>query len=167
MNMGSRSTCLRGQRLSLFISILWKANDWRSEHKSANAPSSNGLLQPNKQGGDRSGLPLSVCRLKLVSRQLSAALVGCDFVGDLLAFVEATHASTLDSADMNENIRAACSGLNEAEALLGVKPLYGTCLHVRSFQDASARLVSCTCMMEPIEVLEFKGGVGALAVKGA
>src|SRR5688500_5319131 len=99
-------------------------------------------------------MPFSVCRLELVCRQLAAALVGCDFVGNLLAFVEAAHASTLDGADMNEDIRAAGSGLNEAEALLGIEPLYGTVLHVRSFQDASARLYPCTCMMQPIDVLE-------------
>src|SRR5439155_24564860 len=45
-------------------------------------------------------------------------------VADLLAFVQAVQACTLDGADMDENVLAAAVRLDEAETLGRVEPLY-------------------------------------------
>lgn len=45
--------------------------------------------------------------------------------GDLLAFVQRTSASTVDGAEVDENVFAACL-LNETETFLVIEPLYGT-----------------------------------------
>jgi hypothetical protein len=53
---------------------------------------------------------------------------------ELLAFLEVIHASPLDGADVNEHISAVVVGLNEAKALLWIKPFYGSGCHTFSFR---------------------------------
>src|SRR3546814_14851283 len=65
--------------------------------------------------------------LRVFGRALARALVLHDVVGHLLAVGQATHAGTLDGRNMDENVRAAVVGLNEAEAIGAVEPLHGTC----------------------------------------
>ena len=55
-------------------------------------------------------------------RAVAAAL---ELIRDLLAFVEAADARTLDSADVDERVLATGIRLDEAEALGGVEEFYG------------------------------------------
>src|SRR5262245_64042161 len=64
-----------------------------------------------------------------VHRSRTAALGG-DFVGDLLALVEAVQTRPLDRADMDEHILAAVTRLDETETFGGVEPLHRTNRHV-------------------------------------
>src|SRR5207248_2102070 len=61
---------------------------------------------------------------QIVRRRLAGAAVCYDFERNLLPFVEGVHACTFDRADMDEDILAALVRLNEAEALLVVKPFH-------------------------------------------
>src|SRR5262245_41784364 len=61
--------------------------------------------------------------------RLAGLAVGDDLIRDLLAFAEAAHSGPLDCADMHEDVLAAVHGLNEAEALLAVEPLYDSRIH--------------------------------------
>ena len=70
--------------------------------------------------------------LELIGGGLAGALVLGDLVAHLLAFAQITQAGALDRADMNENIRAAIIGLDEAEALLTIEPFHGADSHVIS-----------------------------------
>jgi len=45
-------------------------------------------------------------------------------VGDGLAFVQASQACAFDGRDVHENIAPAVIGLDEAETLLRIEPLY-------------------------------------------
>jgi hypothetical protein len=49
--------------------------------------------------------------------------------GDLLSFVQAIHAGTLDGADVDKNVLAAVIWLDEAKAFLAVEPLHGSLRH--------------------------------------
>src|SRR5215212_5672841 len=69
----------------------------------------------------------SVGRLEVHGRRTAA--LGGDLVVDLLAFVEAVQARTLDRADMHEHILAAVTRLDESETLGGVEPLHRTSSH--------------------------------------
>ena len=61
------------------------------------------------------------------SAQLAAVLgIGLHIVGDLLALVQRTVASTLDSGEVDEHIVAALIVGDEAVALLSVEPFYST-----------------------------------------
>jgi hypothetical protein len=70
--------------------------------------------------------------LKTRGGGLSAATISDDFVVDLLAFSEAREPRLFDSADVDENVRAAVVGLNEAEAFLRVKPFDCARSHIDS-----------------------------------
>jgi hypothetical protein len=61
--------------------------------------------------------------LQLSGRELAVAGVALELVAQLLALLYRAEARTLDRRSVNENVRAAVVGLNEAEALLAVKPL--------------------------------------------
>src|SRR5437773_11476573 len=72
------------------------------------------------------------CRLRgaqILSSRLASPAVRNDLEGDLLPLVESAHAGAFDRADMNEDILVAVLRLNEAEALLAVKPLYSSLVH--------------------------------------
>ena len=62
--------------------------------------------------------------LQVVCRHLAGLAVLDELEADLLAVIEATHTSALNSRDVDENVLAAVVRLNEAEALCGVKPFY-------------------------------------------
>ena len=62
--------------------------------------------------------------LQVVCRHLAGLAVLDELEADLLAVVEATHTSALNSRDVDENVLAAVVRLNEAEALCGIKPFY-------------------------------------------
>src|SRR6185503_8961073 len=66
---------------------------------------------------------------EIVGGQLAVALVRHEIELDLLAFDQMTEASALDGAYMDECVLAAVVGLDEAEALLRVKPLHGSRRH--------------------------------------
>src|ERR1700759_2284221 len=63
--------------------------------------------------------------LKLAGRHLAAALIALHLEAQLLAFAERAEARAFDGRDVDENVRAAVVGLDEAKALGGVEPLHG------------------------------------------
>jgi len=72
------------------------------------------------------------CRLdgaQVLSGRLARPMVCDDVKRDLLPFVEAAHSRAFNRADMNEDIFVTALWLNEAEALLAVKPLYSSLVH--------------------------------------
>jgi hypothetical protein len=64
-------------------------------------------------------------------RGLASLAIGYNLIRDLLPLVETVHSGPLDSTDVHKHILASIIRLNEAEALLAVKPLHGSCGHVR------------------------------------
>src|SRR5208283_72117 len=68
-------------------------------------------------------------RLQIGSGRLAVLAISFDVERELLALVEIAHAGALDRRDVNEHIRAAVVLHDEAEALLGVEKLNGTCGH--------------------------------------
>jgi hypothetical protein len=63
---------------------------------------------------------------------LASAAIFLRVERDLLAFIQAAHASALEGSRVDENVLAAVVRLDEAEALLIVVKLNGTGLHVSS-----------------------------------
>src|SRR6185312_7671833 len=78
---------------------------------------------------------------QIVRRGFAGPAIGDNFEGDLLPLVKSRHSGAFDRTDMHEDILAAIVRLNEAEALLAVKPLYGSRRH--------GSLSSGTCVNEP------------------
>ena len=72
---------------------------------------------------------LTLDGLQIGGSGLAAARIGLHVERELLALVEVAHASALDCRDVNEHIGAAAVLHDEAEALLGVEELNGTCGH--------------------------------------
>src|SRR5665811_1199419 len=68
-------------------------------------------------------------RLQIGSGRLAVLAICFDVERKLLALVEIAHAGALDCRDVNEHIRPAAVLHDEAEALLGVEELNGTCGH--------------------------------------
>jgi hypothetical protein len=66
--------------------------------------------------------------LKVRSGKLAA--LAHDVVAELLSLIEVAHSSALDGGDVNEHILAAVFRLDEAEALLRIEKLNGTCSHI-------------------------------------
>src|SRR5580692_4734256 len=85
--------------------------------------------------GWRSRHPVQLGRflsaLKLAGRHLAASLVFFELEADLLALVERAEAGALDGRDVDEDVRAAVVGLDEAVALGGVEPLHCANRHIR------------------------------------
>jgi hypothetical protein len=69
------------------------------------------------------------CSLQVLRGVLARTTVLNDFEGNLLAFGEAVHASALDGGDVDENVRRAIVGLDEAVTLGGIEELHGTSSH--------------------------------------
>ncbi|OAI28069.1 hypothetical protein A1351_12335 [Methylosinus sp. R-45379] len=67
--------------------------------------------------------------LELIGRGFAGAAVLGEFVAHLLAFAQIAQTGALDGANMNENIRAAFIGLDEAEALLTIEPFHRSGSH--------------------------------------
>src|SRR5262249_52488743 len=61
---------------------------------------------------------------------LAAPAVGFDVEYELLALYKAAHSGALYGRNMNEHVRAATILRDEAEALLRVEELHGTCSHI-------------------------------------
>jgi hypothetical protein len=95
----------------------------------------------------------SGCLAKRPSGRLAGAAVLLDLEVDLLAFDQGGHASPLDGGDVDENVRAAIVGSDEAVTLGGVEPLDGSSCHFFcSFASACVddRVYPAGC----IEILE-------------
>src|SRR4051794_487317 len=69
--------------------------------------------------------------------RLGALLALGDVELHLLVLVEAAEAARRDRREMGEDVGAAVVRGDEAEALVGVEPLHGTCSHVCSFAGCS------------------------------
>jgi len=69
------------------------------------------------------------CSLEILRGILARTLVLDDFEADLLTFGQAVHASALNGGDVNEHVRCAVVGLNEAVTLGGIEELHGTSSH--------------------------------------
>src|SRR6185312_11451412 len=96
-------------------------------------------------------------RLEVDSRRPSA--LGRDLVADLLAFVQAVEACSLDRTDMDEDVLSALLRLDEAEALGGVEPLNSTSWHLDrllSLVRALTRRTPCS-LHRPRQLSEFLG----------
>src|SRR3954468_210152 len=65
--------------------------------------------------------------------RLRALLALGDVELHLLILVEAAEAARRDRGEVGEDVGAAVVRADEAEALVGVEPLHGTCSHVCSF----------------------------------
>src|SRR4051795_13551562 len=72
-------------------------------------------------------------QLQVAGRNLALARVILEVEADLLALVQRTdrRAGPLERADVDEHVRAARIGLDEAEALGCVEPLHGAGSHCR------------------------------------
>ena len=66
---------------------------------------------------------------QIFSGRFAGPAVGDEVKADFLPLIEGAHAGAFNRADMNEDVVAAVGGLNEAEALLAVKPLHSSCIH--------------------------------------
>ena len=82
------------------------------------APASTSVVQGQRRYG--------LLGLKIVGRILASAIVLDDIEAHFLAFDEDAQRRALKSGDVNEHIRTAAVGLNEAEAFVCVKKLYGS-----------------------------------------
>jgi hypothetical protein len=70
---------------------------------------------------------------ELIRRHLARTLVLGELVGDLLTFLEITHASALDGADVDEHVLPAVIRLDETETLGRIEPLDCTGAHDEPF----------------------------------
>ena len=66
---------------------------------------------------------------QIFSGRFARPAVRDDIKADILPLIEGAHAGAFNRADMNKDVIAAIGGLNEAEALLAVKPLHSSCIH--------------------------------------
>jgi hypothetical protein len=63
--------------------------------------------------------------------RLAGAAVCDDIEADGLSLIEGAHAGAFERADMNKHVTSAIGGLNEAKALLVIKPLHDSRIHRR------------------------------------
>jgi hypothetical protein len=89
------------------------------------------LVLPQSNDQDTQGLSGA----KVVGRALSAAIVLDDIEAHLLAFGQSAQTGPLDGRDMDENVRPAVVGLDEAEAFGRIEELYSSDIHDDSFQS--------------------------------
>ena len=89
-----------------------RRSSWKRESKSAARPVGAALGAIRARPGFQ-----SLGCLQLPSGRLPAALIAFQLVAKLLAFVQRDHARSLDRRDVDEDVRAAIVGLDEAEAL--------------------------------------------------
>src|SRR5215813_15220665 len=73
------------------------------------------------------------------ARSATADVLPCwprsHLVAELLTLVQIAHSRLLDSRNMHEHVLRAIVGLDEAVALLGVEPLYGSSSHCKPFKE--------------------------------
>lgn len=72
---------------------------------------------------------------QIICRRFSSPAVCDDFKADRLSLVEGAQAGSFDRANMDKDIIPALCRLNEAKALLVVKPLHSSISHKMSFAD--------------------------------
>src|SRR5690606_10977198 len=85
------------------------------------------------------------------------AVVAHDLEGQLLALDDGAHAGPLHGGNVNEDVRAASVGLNEAEALGCVEELYGSGVHLRFLSIGKvipSRATICNASWDYIEIEE-------------
>ena len=63
---------------------------------------------------------------QVLCRGLAGLAIGNNLERDFLSLVEAVHPGAFDRADVDKNVLAAIIRLDEAEALLAVKPFHGS-----------------------------------------
>lgn len=83
--------------------------------------------------------------LKIAGRHFARLVVALHLEADLLAFDEFAHSGALYSRNMDERIRAAIVGLDEAEALGGIKPFNGASGHDEPFHSKSVPTTPKRC----------------------
>lgn len=92
-----------------------------------------------RRGGEERGYLSS---LELAGRRLAAALVALELKADLLPLMQRAEARALYGRRMNEDVRAAIVGLDEAEAFGGIEPLNSAKSHMNTFQVRESRAES-------------------------
>src|SRR6185437_10591465 len=80
--------------------------------------------------------PVALLRDEVVGGGLSRPLVLHDLVGNLLPFVEAVKARTLDGGDVDEYVRPTLIGLDKTIALLTIEPFYSAGSHRSSLSQS-------------------------------
>ena len=98
--------------------------DWYHALDSASTSVVNGKQIPDDLGG-----------LQIAGRHFARLVVALHLEADLLAFDEFAHSGALDGRDVDERIGAAIVGLDEAEALGGIKPFNGASGHDERFHS--------------------------------
>src|SRR5215469_10357499 len=68
-----------------------------------------------------------------------ALLTALHLVAELLALVQIAHSRPFDGRNVHEHVLRAIVGLDEAVALLGVEPLYGSSSHCEPFKERTMR----------------------------
>jgi hypothetical protein len=81
----------------------------------------------------------SLCGLEIFGRGLSTAFISHHVKLEFLTLDNGTHASILDSGDMNEHVRSAVIWRDKAEAFGGVEEFDGSDGHDDSLQSALSR----------------------------
>jgi hypothetical protein len=66
---------------------------------------------------------------QILGSRLARAAIGDDIEADVLSLAEGAQTGAFDRADMDENVLATVCRLNEAKALLAVKPLHNSLIH--------------------------------------
>src|SRR5215813_3860204 len=89
----------------------------------------NHKLLPVHPWSEQHGSPSRSGCAQIFSGRFAGPAVGDDVKADFLPLIEGAHAGAFNRADMNEDVIAAVVELNEAEALLAVKPLHSSCIH--------------------------------------
>ena len=93
--------------------------------------------------------------LEVRGGHLARALVRHEVELDLLAFRQVAHAGALDGADVDEGVLAAVVGLDETEALGGVKPFHGSHGHERTLSLLGCRHASPPAAWGRVPAVEF------------
>jgi hypothetical protein len=79
---------------------------------------------------------------KLFGRHLPALAVRHKLEGHFVALAQLVETGTFDGADVNEGVLATVIRRNEAEALFGIKPFYGSLRHGNPFLETLQMLAS-------------------------
>jgi hypothetical protein len=74
--------------------------------------------------------------LQVASRHFARLVVALHLVANLLAFDDFAHSGAFDGRDVNESVNTAVVGLNEAEALGGIKPFNCASGHDEPFHSS-------------------------------
>ena len=82
------------------------------------------------------GAPLRAALLRSKrNRGCLALLAALHLVAELLALVQSANSRAFDGRNVHEHVLRAIVGLDEAVALLGVEPFYGSSSHCKPFKE--------------------------------